>query len=295
MQSPEPSPAGLDAVSAAAEPSAVPSAEAAEATAAIPEQDAAPPQPSPHKKRGWTAGLLGSAQSLLMTVVIAVFVVTFLVQAFQIPSESMENTLLIGDYLLVDKVHFARGGAWGEVLPYSPVERGDVVVFRYPVHPEQHFVKRVVGLPGDRIRLHNKQVYVNGRPIEENYVVYRSGEPDRWRDEFPRLDVFNPNVESNWWGQLHQLVRGGELVVPPSRYFVLGDNRDESLDSRYWGLVPRENMIGRPLVIYWSMRHPRRIGLLAASGRPGDKLTYFAYALRHIFEARWRRALQVVN
>lgn len=271
--------------------------EPAEAAAAIELVDAAtlPPSPRRTRNKGWFADLLGSAQSLLMTLVIAVFVVTFLVQAFQIPSESMENTLLIGDYLLVDKVHFARAGSWGDILPYAPIQRGDVVVFRFPVHPEQHFVKRVVGLPGDRLRLHNKQVYVNGHPIQEPYVVYRSGEEDRWRDEFPRLDVYNPNVENRWWGQLHELVRGGELVVPPDRYFVLGDNRDESLDSRYWGLVPRENMIGRPLVIYWSMRHPRRIGQLAASNRPGDKLTYLAYELRHMFAARWRRALQVIN
>ena len=244
------------------------------------------------KPRETTAEFLASLAEVL---VIVLFIMTFVLQNFEIPSGSMEDTLLIGDYLLVDKVHFARGGAWGEVLPYAPIQRGDVVVFRYPVHPEQHFVKRVVGLPGDHVRLHNKQVYVNGQRIEEDYVIYRSGEPDRWRDEFPRLDVFNPNVESSWWGQLHALVRGGELVVPPGRYFVLGDNRDESLDSRYWGLVPRENVIGRPLVIYWSLRHPRRIGMLAASDRPGDKLTYFAYALRHFFNARWRRALRIVN
>ncbi|MGH9522612.1 MAG: signal peptidase I, partial [Terriglobales bacterium] len=103
-----------------------------------------------------------SAQSLAITVVIAVFVITFIVQAFQIPSESMENTLLIGDYLLVDKVHYASGGIWGHVLPYSQIHRGDIIVFRYPVDPEEHFVKRVIAVPGDRIHMKDKRVYVNG-------------------------------------------------------------------------------------------------------------------------------------
>ena len=98
---------------------------------------------APAHKAGW----LSSVQSLAVTVVIAVFVITFQVQAFQIPSESMENTLLIGDYLLVDKVHYGQGGRWGEILPYAPIQRGDIIVFRYPVHPQQHFVKRVIGLP----------------------------------------------------------------------------------------------------------------------------------------------------
>src|SRR5277367_3694142 len=113
-----------------------------------------------------------SLQSLLTTVVIAVFVIAFVVQAFQIPSESMENTLLIGDYLLVDKLRYGGGGAWNYLMPYRPVRRGDIVVFRYPLNPTQHFVKRVVGVPGDRVRLINRQVYVNGSSLRENYVVH---------------------------------------------------------------------------------------------------------------------------
>src|SRR5215471_20241844 len=113
---------------------------------------------------------LTSIQSLLGTVVIAVFVVTFIVQAFQIPSESMENTLLIGDYLLVDKLHFGRDGFWGHLLPYERVKRGDIIVFHYPVHPVEHFVKRVIAVPGDRIRLINRKVYVNGIAQNEPYI-----------------------------------------------------------------------------------------------------------------------------
>src|SRR5437764_14457747 len=115
----------------------------------------------------WTTSL----QSLLGTVVIAVFVITFIVQAFQIPSESMENTLLIGDYLLVDKLRYG-GSMWDHIMPYRPVRRGDVIVFRYPVNPTQHFVKRLVGVPGDRVRLLNRQVYVNGIPLQAPYVRY---------------------------------------------------------------------------------------------------------------------------
>src|SRR6201993_2628445 len=116
----------------------------------------------------------GSLQSLLSTVVIAVFVITFIVQAFQIPSESMENTLLIGDYLLVDKFRYGGGGLWDHMMPYRRVQRGDIIVFKYPVNPTQHFVKRVIGVPGDHVRLVNRQVYINSRPLREPYVRYTS-------------------------------------------------------------------------------------------------------------------------
>jgi signal peptidase I len=235
---------------------------------------------------------LSSLQSLAITVAIAVFVITFIVQAFQIPSESMENTLLIGDYLLVDKVHFASGGVWGHILPYSTIRRGDIIVFRYPVHPSQHFVKRVIGLPGDHIRLRDKQVFVNGKPLAEGYVVYKSAAGDVYRDDFPAMNYLSANVEARWWLEMRKLVRDGELVVPPDQYFALGDNRDESLDSRYWGFVPRQNIIGRPLVIYWSIRSPEE----PMSDAPGDKLSRFAYVLTHIFQqTRWQRTLRLVE
>jgi signal peptidase I len=127
--------------------------------------DAATPAPAQ-----WPSSL----QSLLTTVVIAVFVIAFVVQAFQIPSESMENTLLIGDYLLVDKLRYGGGGTWNLLMPYRPVRRGDIIVFRYPLNPAQHFVKRVVGVPGDRVRLVNRQVYVNESPLRENYAIHNS-------------------------------------------------------------------------------------------------------------------------
>src|SRR4029077_6680816 len=181
---------------------------------------------------------LSSLQSLLVTVVIAVFVITFIVQAFQIPSESMQNTLLIGDYLLVDKMRYGGAGPWDWIMPYRQVRRGDVIVFRYPVHPTQHFVKRVVGVPGDRIRMINHQVYVNGNPLQEPYARYTSNVRDAFRDYFPRLNLPVPGLEGGWWLEMKKLVEDGELIIPQGNYFVLGDNRDERLGSRDWEIVP---------------------------------------------------------
>jgi len=240
------------------------------------------------------AGWLSSVQSLAVTVVIAVFVITFQVQAFQIPSESMENTLLIGDYLLVDKVHYGYGGPWGEILPYTPIRRGDIIVFRYPVHPQQHFVKRVIGLPGDHVRLLDRAVLVNGVPLKENYVLHTRPDHDRFRDDFPLTDIPSANMEPRWWEEMRKLVRQGDLIVPPDRFFVLGDNRDESLDSRYWGFVPRENIIGRPLLIYWSVRAPRTAAEVSSSR--GDKLSAFLYGVTHLVQdTRWNRTFRIVR
>jgi len=238
----------------------------------------------------WTA----SVQSLVGTVVIAVFVITFVVQAFQIPSESMENTLLIGDYLLVDKFCYGGGGMWDRILPYRKIHRGDIVVFHYPVRPSQHFVKRVVGVPGDRVRLINKQVYVNGVALKEPYVRYSSATRDIYRDDFPRLDISAPGLEASWWLQMRKLVEDGALIVPDGYYFVLGDNRDESLDSRYWGFVPRQNIIGRPLIIYWSIRDGGDDNGIPATA--GDKLYRFSYAVTHLWQiTRWDRTFHLVK
>src|SRR5271169_698051 len=140
-------------------------------------QPRAPLPVATHVVHAETGGM-NSLQSLATTIVIAVFVITFVVQAFQIPSESMEKTLLIGDYLLVDKAHYGSSRAWGWLLPYRPIRRQDIIVFRYPVNPSQHFVKRVVGIPGDRVRLVNKHVYVNGVRQDDSYATFRSA----WRD-----------------------------------------------------------------------------------------------------------------
>ncbi len=237
---------------------------------------------------------LTSLQSLLATVVIAVFVITYIVQAFQIPSESMENTLLIGDYLLVDKLCYGGGGVADSIIPYRQIHRGDIIVFHYPVNPAQHFVKRVVGVPGDRIHLVKKRVFINGVPLKEPYVRFFKSEPNPFRDDFPRLDVLDPGINAEWWVQMPKLVEDGQLIVPQDYYFAMGDNRDDSSDSRYWGFVPRENIIGRPLLIYWSIRSPDND--LQGSPSFGDRLYHFAYAVTHIFQiTRWDRTFRLVS
>jgi len=236
--------------------------------------------------------MLASAQSLLATVIIAVFVITFVVQAFQIPSESMENTLLIGDYLLVNKLRY--GGQFaGSIVPYERVRRGDIVVFHYPVNPSQHFVKRVIGVPGDHVRLINRQVWVNGLPFKEPYVRYALGNRDVYRDDFPQVDYIAPGEEPQWFKQQKQYVQQGEMIVPQNQYFVMGDNRDMSLDSRYWGFVPGENIIGTPLLIYWSIRSSDE---LVGPATATDKLLRFGYAVTHLFQiTRWDRTFRLVH
>ena len=238
-----------------------------------------------------------SIQWFLEIIVISVFIVTFIAQAFQIPSESMENTLLIGDYLLVDKLHFGKADLAGHIMPYDKVKRGDIIVFHYPLDPSVHFVKRVIGIPGDHIRLVDKQVYINGVPMVEPYVRYfrpHDSSPDvLFRDNFPRLVHTVDGLSGDWLLEMKKLVDAGQLIVPEGSYFAMGDNRDDSLDSRYWGFVPQENIVGRPLLIYWSVRSP--VGQVTAS-TASDKLYQFIYAVSHIIQTtRWDRTLRVVR
>ena len=196
-------------------------------------------------------------ESLLVTVILALFGTTFLMQAFKIPSSSMEDTLLIGDHIMVNKLAFAPRAGWlGPLLPYREIRGGDIIVFKYPVSPATHFVKRVIGVPGDRLRIVHRQVNVNGRFLDESYKVHKIGTVEEFRDQFPSLPL-GPLLP-RWADEMRSHVKDGALVVPPGRYFVMGDNRDFSSDSRYWGFVPRENILGRPLVIYWSLNSTSR-------------------------------------
>lgn len=190
-----------------------------------------------------------------VTILLLLFGTTTLVQAFVIPTGSMEDSLLIGDHLLVDKLAYAPSGAvGGAVLPYLDVQRGDIIVFRFPLNLAETYVKRVIGVPGDRIRILDKQVILNGKAIDEPYKIHKESYLDSYRDSFPSPP--NSPVPEPVFEMLRDHVVNGELVVPDGKYFAMGDNRDRSSDSRYWGFVPRENIIGKPLIIYWSYDAP---------------------------------------
>ena len=225
-----------------------------------------------------------------VTIVFLLFATTTLVQAFVIPSASMESSLLIGDHVLVDKLVYSPSGpASRHLLPYRDVRRGDIIVFRYPVDISQTFVKRAIGLPGDRIRLSNKQVILNGKAIEEPYVYHKTAYIDSYRDNFP--DDPNVPVSDSAHDMLVNHVANGEVVVPPGYYFAMGDNRDSSLDSRYWGFVPRGNIIGKPLIVYWSYEASTEdLSSPGVSGRHVlDMLTHFPT------KTRWQRTLRLIH
>jgi signal peptidase I len=201
-------------------------------------------------------GLADLCQSLLVTILLALFGTTFIVQAYKIPSESMEPTLLVGDHLLVNKFIFEGNGAWYEkLLPYRAIRRGDIIIFKYPYEDHADYVKRVIGVPGDRVRIADAHVYVNGQRLEERYAVHEGYNGDTIADNFPPLNPYSMQVgmRPEWAVDISNYIEGDELVVPSNRYFVMGDNRDDSLDSRYWGFVDRSAVMGKPILIYWSV------------------------------------------
>jgi signal peptidase I len=189
------------------------------------------------------------------TILIYLFATTTLVQAYVIPSGSMEGNLLIGDHVLVDRTAYADPGALGRhIMPYRDVQRGDIIVFAYPEDIRQTYVKRVIGVPGDRIRMENGQVIRNGHRLVEPYTQHIRTYPDYYRDNFPQASAVLPFPRGR--DMLEHHVVNGEVVVPPGTLFALGDNRENSEDSRYWGFVPRSYVIGKPLVVYWSFDAP---------------------------------------
>lgn len=237
-------------------------------------------------------------ESLLVTVILALFGTSFVVQAFKIPSASMEGTLLIGDHLLVNKFIFGGRGAWYEkLLPYRSLERGDIIVFKYPYADHQHFVKRVIGLPGDHLKLVDQQVYINGKPLNEPYVVHDDTVGyDQFNYSFPQLrsKIVSGNVIPEWRAEIDQYIQGDELVIPPNKYFAMGDNRDHSQDSRYWGFVDRDAIMGRPFLVYWSVD-------ATSADYAGD--SSFLHRLGSVFDTlrhlpartRWARMLHTVH
>lgn len=236
--------------------------------------------------------------SLAAVLVTGLFIITFIVQAFEIPSSSMEDTLLIGDHVFVNRVQFAPKSSWvGRLLPYRDPRDGEIVVF---LHPDAQYegtfvVKRVMGVPGDHIHLRNGVVYRNGVALDEPYVLHdRDNEGDTYRNDFPSVTPSDGDgLSPDWITYLPSYIQGEDLVVPPGHYFAMGDHRGVSLDSRYWGFIPRQNIIGRPMFIYWSFETPDRQYLKTGWG---DRILFFGKELLHFFDqTRWKRTLQVVK
>lgn len=207
-------------------------------------------------------------ESIVITAIIALFATTFVVQAFKIPTGSMESNLLIGDHLLVNK--FVYGHFSGFVrgkMPYKDLKRGDVIVFKYPLGPEVAYVKRLIGLPGEKVEMIGRIVYIDGKPLSESYTQY--------------IDA----------GSIYE--RFGPFIVPEDHYFAMGDNRDNSQDSRYWGYVPRDHIIGKGLAIYWSYETPRDEYLQTSLS---DRMKQFADVFMNFLnKTRWRRTLKVIR
>jgi signal peptidase I len=223
-----------------------------------------------------------------MNILILLFGTTTLVQAFIVPTGSMESTVLIGDHLLVDKLSYAPPDPISKyLLPYTEPKRGDVIVFRYPMDIRQNFVKRVIGVPGDHIHIVDKVVYVNGHALTEPYTQHIDAHIEPYRDNFPS-QPYGPVVDRAQQ-MLAANVSNGELVVPAENYFAMGDNRENSLDSRYWGFVPRENIIGKPLVIFWSYDAP-------TEEWAGDSGSHYVDLAKNFFtKTRWNRTLKLVR
>jgi signal peptidase I len=220
-------------------------------------------------------------ESIVIAVVLALFVRTFVFQAFKIPTGSMENNLLIGDHLLVNKFMFGPTASWLEraLLPVREVQRGDVVVFKYPEQPERDFIKRVIGLPGETLELKGRTMFVDGTALDEPYVKFmESGELGA-----PKDDLGDGDIRRKY----------GPVTVPVSHYFMMGDNRDNSQDSRYWGFLPREYMKGRAAFVYWSYEAESADYQTSGLGEQVegllDTVTHF------VTKTRWSRLLHQIH
>ena len=240
--------------------------------------------------------------SLCVVLVILLFIFSFVFQNFEIPSGSMENTLLIGDHVVVDRITLSPPTHWAPFVHYRAVRRGDVIVFLKPnpESPDLILVKRAIGIAGDHIHLQHGVVYVNGVAHPEPYALQPAddGDPEHvyepYRDDFPAITPA-PDVQLTavWRENLPTHIQNGDLVVPPGKVFAMGDNRTESLDSRYWGFVPVQNIEGRPLFVYWSFRTPADQEYKTTMG---DRIGFMLHEVTHLFnDTRWARTLHVVR
>src|ERR1700684_1125036 len=273
------------------------SAEMTETVAAEPAATAAVATQTQHYNDDTT--LSEYLESLLVTVLLALFATTFILQAFKIPSPSMETTLLVGDHLLVNKFIFGGHGAWYEkLLPYRALERGDIIVFKYPYQDHTHYVKRVIGLPGDHLKIVDQRVFINGKVLNEPYVTHDPNvgyDPLNYNFPPKGVQLYSSPMVPEWATTFKKYVQDDEIVGPPGKYFAMGDNRDHSADSRYWGFVDRDAIMGRPFLIYWSVD---------ASSADYTTNTFFQ-RLTGIFETiahlstrtrtRWNRMLRTVH
>ena len=233
--------------------------------------------------------------SICSVLVVGLFILTFLGQNFLIPSGSMEKTLLIGDHVLVDRITLAPPAKWMPLVHYRDPRRNDIVVFLKPGEPDLHLVKRCIGVPGDHIHLRDGIVYVNGVPQDQPHAEPTT--PDNHQDFLDEFPSVPPAVEfgatEGWSVEFPSHIENGDLVVPPGKFFMMGDHRHNSLDSRYWGFVPRENIEGRPLFNYWSFKTSgnqyQRTGI-------GNTVAWLGHVALHFFtDTRWKRTLNLVR
>lgn len=259
----------------------------------MPKKEKEKDTPQEEKPRETTVEFLASLAGVLVT---GLFIITFILQAFEIPSSSMEDTLLIGDHVFVNREQFAPQTRWmGPIVPYRDIRRGDIVVFLSPEEQGLFVVKRVMGIPGDHIHLRDGLVYRNGQKLDEPYVQHKMGDYNPYRDNFPALPPSEMlGVRNEQWQQeFRSHVEGEDIVVPPNSYFAMGDNRDVSYDSRYWGFIPQANVIGRPMFIYWSFNTPSNQYQMRSMG---DRLGFLAHIIIHFFdETRWSRTFKAVK
>lgn len=245
---------------------------------------------------------LESLASICTVLAVGLFVMTFIFQNFEIPSASMLSTLLIGDHVLVDRVTLAPKTSWAPFLDYRAVKRGDVIVFLKPnpETPDLFLVKRAIGLPGDHIHLRQGIVYLNGVAQNEPQAGKPAydGDPQHaynpYRDDFPSIPAsVEDGATASWALEMPTHVEGDDLVVPPGKIFAMGDNRTESLDGRYWGFVPQENIVGRPMFVYWSFMTPA--DQIYKTGM-AERVGFLGHILLHIFdETRWKRTLHIIR
>jgi signal peptidase I len=207
-------------------------------------------------------------ESIVITAIIALFAMTFVIQAYKIPTSSMESNLLVGDHLLVNKfVYGLHSGFLSKLLPYKEPKRGDVIVFKYPNNTDVAYVKRLIGLPGDKLEMIGHTIYINGQALKENYTQY----------------IVEGSIYDHY----------GPYDIPPGQYFAMGDNRDNSQDSRFWGFLPRDYLLGKALVIYWSFDTPKDEYLKTSLS---ERSKQFYDVFRNFFtKTRWQRTFKIIR